>query len=75
MNNLSCVAPEEYNLWLEAAKIAGPGGAGFCTDCTPEYAAKMRDAGKCDHPEIIFAHNGDGCRPTAYKLRQLLDGV
>ena len=26
----------------------------ICTDCTPQYAERMRRAGRCEHPEVTF---------------------
>lgn len=30
----------------------------YCVDCTPEYAARMREAGRCEHPDVIFYRCG-----------------
>lgn len=32
----------------------------FCTDCTPEYQAKMIEEKRCRHPEIKFGRGEDG---------------
>jgi len=26
----------------------------YCTDCTPSFRNKMKEAGRCEHPETIF---------------------
>jgi hypothetical protein len=64
-----CSSTEQFYAWKAIARIVKPGRAGFCEDCTPEYAAVMRATGRCEHPEIVFDSHGDGCVPTSYKLR------
>lgn len=66
-----CATPLQYAAWKQLARRILPGHAGFCEDCTPEYAAEMRLCGLCEHPEVIFDHNGDGKLPTYYQLRKL----
>lgn len=61
-----CSTPEQYFAWVEVARIVPPGKAGFCTDCTPEYAALMRSIGLCENTFIEFDKDGDGYVP-AYK--------
>lgn len=64
-----CTTPSQFKKWMEVARIIKPGRAGFCEDCTPEYAAKMRSCGMCEQPQIIFA-DGDGCVPTAHHIKK-----
>jgi hypothetical protein len=33
---------------------------GYCRDCTPEYAQRMRDAGRCNQPQVNFNTTPDG---------------
>lgn len=67
----NCATPEQYQAWRQIARRILPGNAGFCEDCTPEYAVEMRLQGRCEHPEIIFDEHGNGCVPTAYRLNKL----
>lgn len=59
-----CSTPEQFREWVRAARMAKPGYAGFCTDCTPAYARLMRKDGRCEHPEVRFRSNGDGFAPS-----------
>lgn len=31
----------------------------LCQDCTPCFAMRMRNEGRCDHPQVIFERHGD----------------
>lgn len=66
-----CSTPEQFRYWVAAARHVPPGRAGFCEDCTQEYATEMRLCELCEHPEIIFDENGDGCLPTEHKIRSI----
>lgn len=51
----------EFASWATmAAFTGGCYESGFCTDCTPEYKAKMLAANRCEHPEIRFCLDQDG---------------
>jgi hypothetical protein len=53
--DLRCCTTEQYRDWKELANIAHPDPqVGFCEDCTPEYALRMRSDGLCVRPKIIF---------------------
>jgi hypothetical protein len=54
----SCFTEPQYEAWKEAARQAIPTW-GPCTDCTPGYQARMKIAGKCEHPEIKFEYDDD----------------
>lgn len=41
---------EDWREWLEVRS----GAWSPCQDCTPSYRATMRDALRCDRPEVIF---------------------
>lgn len=45
---------EQFKLWRSAARIAHPGGSWICSDCTPEYHAKMVAAHRCEKPLARF---------------------
>lgn len=45
---------EEYKGWKMFARIASPGNAKHCADCTPKYKLAMIKANKCENPEIRF---------------------
>ena len=45
---------EQFKLWRSAAKIAHPGGSWVCSDCTPEYQAKMIKEYRCEKPLARF---------------------
>jgi len=63
---------EQYDKWLEADNSTyhyhgGTHGADrratpFCIDCTPTYAALMRLAERCEHPEVRFYRSGKAFR-------------
>lgn len=58
---LKCASPKEIAAWREAARVSRlETEAGFCTDCTPEYARKQRACGRCVYPEVKFAIDEDG---------------
>jgi hypothetical protein len=51
----SCATADQYNEWRERARLSRPNlSAWFCTDCTPQYQAKMKAQNKCVRPEIKF---------------------
>lgn len=58
-----CSTDAQYRSWLDMARLAPPGNAGFCEDCTDEYQAQMIKKHRCQHPEIIFDALGNGCLP------------
>lgn len=39
----------------------------YCTDCTPEYQAQMKAAGRCEHPEVKFVQIVERYRRRARK--------
>jgi len=55
----ACTDPYAYKLWREVANRVIP-HYGFCTDCTPEYQAKMIREHRCEHPETLFEVDEDG---------------
>lgn len=51
----------QFIKWREAAVASRePMHAGICTDCTVDYQQKMMRAGRCAHPETVFARDSDG---------------
>lgn len=55
----SCTTKEQYANWKDTARVSAPNlYIGFCEDCTPEYQAEMRAAGRCENPEIRFFMEG-----------------
>lgn len=45
-----CFTADEWREWMQCrADARSP-----CQDCTPEYRAQMRDALRCERPEVIF---------------------
>ena len=78
----SCTTAEGYKWWRSGRLvsvinfvpknvIALPplaGTAGFCEDCTPEYQQEMAQAGRCDHPEILFYHDDEGLLQGTQKV-------
>jgi len=68
----TCATAKQYMSWLSIARRVPPWRAGFCEDCSQEYADRMGDEGRCEHPEIVFDHDGDGCIPTPYMLDVVL---
>ena len=59
-------SPDQYRSWRSAARDcyhlrATSEQPHFCTDCTPEYKARMQDAHRCVHPAVVFVkHPGEG---------------
>lgn len=51
-----CATPEQYAAWPKLARLTKR--AKFCHDCTPGYQARMKIAGRCDHPEVKFDDEG-----------------
>ncbi len=53
---------EQYILWLDANKQMSRSmtatSTSHCEDCCPSFALKMREQGRCDHPEITFRCGG-----------------
>lgn len=49
-----CSDRETYSQWRELAIRERPGRAGFCSDCTPAYQAKMIDERRCKYPDVRF---------------------
>ena len=51
----------QFVSWLKEAKHShGCNEAAFCTDCTPEYKAKMLAQNRCEFPDIEFVNDQDG---------------
>lgn len=50
---------EQFVAWREAARLAyahyGP-----CTDCTPEYQARMKEENRCEQPQVVFVVQNGG---------------
>ncbi len=55
----ACFTEQQFVAWREAGQGWSP-LAGPCTDCTPGFQARMKVAGKCEHPEMIFDEDEDG---------------
>lgn len=56
-----CTDKKNYVIWeIHNVKSSGAGHARFCTDCMPEYQARMISEGRCDNPWIIFRIMGSG---------------
>lgn len=61
-----CADRQTYAEWHDYARRSPPGEAGFCTDCTPEYQARMIAEGRCENPWIEFEmHEGETPPPSA----------
>ena len=50
---------DQYKKWKEKARIAYA-EAHVCTDCTPEYQARMKAEGRCENPQVQFQQDDDG---------------
>lgn len=66
---------EQYVVWVEAdrhfhnRKFECKDHTFICTDCTPSYAEKMRECGRCQHENVVFERrNGElmGVPKNAY---------
>ena len=55
-----CASKTQYRWWRIGEQVPLPGFSGFCEDCTPEYQDEMSQAGRCDHPEVLFYEGKDG---------------
>ena len=67
---------EEFKAWVQAARGSSP-RAGFCTDCTKEYQARMVKEGRCQYPEVEFYDfemDKDGYFPNRYFHLKRLQG-
>jgi hypothetical protein len=51
-----------YELWKNSEAKVPPQMRcrNHCTDCTPTYQLRARKAGKCEHPETMFALDRQG---------------
>jgi hypothetical protein len=50
-----------FGRWREMARSQNAVGEnGYCTDCTPEYQAEMREVGACRYPKTTFHIDSDG---------------
>jgi hypothetical protein len=50
-----------FGRWREMARSQNAVGEnGYCTDCTPEYQAVMRETGRCRYPKTTFHIDSDG---------------
>ena len=65
----------QYKSWREAAKISTNGVlyAGVCTDCTPEYQAKMKAEFRCENPHVRFRTNQDGMLVGYVETNNMVD--
>lgn len=50
----------QFDKWAQAAAGSRPGRSGYCTDCTPEYQARMKDEHRCGFPSVTFYEDDDG---------------
>ena len=67
----ACFEPLQWQQWVAAARhTGGVSAGGYCTDCTPEYKARMQAAGRCEHPEIIFAVDEHGFIQGTFQQEQ-----
>lgn len=61
----------EFDAWEEAlSKCAFEPGhppPTYCSDCLPDYKAKMLEQGRCIHPTVRFFKNG----PQSYYGRRV----
>lgn len=58
----ACFSPRIFKLW-EQANTSIPKGTrceSHCRDCMPSYQLRMKRAGRCEHPEVMFAFEEDG---------------
>lgn len=56
---------EQFMLWIKSDDGArghyrAVNKTPICNDCTAAYAASMRLAGRCEHPEVRFERNAEG---------------
>jgi hypothetical protein len=52
---------QQFVIWMAAARnTGGCFEASYCTDCTPEYKARMLAEKRCDHPDIVFGPDEHG---------------
>jgi hypothetical protein len=51
----------QYVQWLDAEFVSNGGKnvLSVCVDCTAEFAEKMREEGRCEHPERKFNEKGE----------------
>jgi hypothetical protein len=45
---------EQFKLWVEACRQVSAGNSFICTDCLPEYQAKMIVEKRCSKPLTYF---------------------
>lgn len=42
---------EDFERWRKSFQA----GLDFCRDCLPSYQLRMKKAGRCEHPEVMFS--------------------
>ena len=54
-----CADSEEQvvNWLLTADRVCSAPSCGWCTDCLPEFQARMIDQGRCENPNVVFSRN------------------
>jgi hypothetical protein len=51
---------EQWQSWLDAARLSPPGASGPCQDCNFRFQTDMINAGRCDHPRTKFRLDFEG---------------
>jgi len=63
-NRLPCFTENDWIEWWRL-NVEHPSSRPYpCNDCTPVYQARMKNEGKCKHPDVIFV----------WRKRKALDG-
>lgn len=44
----------QYQEWLTAARMSGIPRCGPCSDCLPDFQAKMIAQDRCENPQVQF---------------------
>jgi hypothetical protein len=63
----------QFKAWKECARQAYAQNW-VCTDCTPEYQARMKAEGRCENPQVQFQQDTDGFEIGVVHL-SLFEGV
>lgn len=50
---------KQYREWKSYARVA-QGSEWVCTDCTPQFQARMKSEGRCENPQVQFQQSHDG---------------
>jgi hypothetical protein len=55
-----CFFPRIFELWEGSSIPSARTRPSHCEDCTPSYQLRMKKAGRCEHPDVMFTIEDGG---------------